>query len=320
MCRYIKFNKRRKLKLIFLDIFLILTLVLGNYIVTYLIPQNTSKISAVSNDLNTTVNLADVDFSQKFSDKFSNKIVKTKTSYKSPNLSIDIIKSSVGKGQKKVNYYIADFYIANLNCLQSYFADNTYGVGYKEPLKQMSQINSALTSINGDSYSNNRHKESGTIIRNGVVYRNQSTNADMCVLYNNREMKLISPGTIDLKKPSTNGYYPKWGFCPNLLDDNGKPLKSFNTWDYIRKKHTRTAMGYYEPGHYCFLVCDKDKNGKGGLDLNQMANIFKNLGCKAAYNLDGGHSSAMTFGSKVVNKPQRDNFKVSDSILIKEVN
>lgn len=320
MRHYIRFDKRKKLKLIFLDIFLITTLVLGNYIVTYLVPQNTSNISAVSNDLNTTVNLADVDFSKKFSDKFSNKIVKTKNSYKSPNLSIDIIKKSVGKGRKKVNYYIADFYIANLNCLQSYFADNTYGIGYKEPLKQMSQINSALTSINGDSYSNNRHKESGTIIRNGVVYRNQSTNADTCVLYNNGEMEVFSPGTFDLNKAEAKGVYQTWVFGPNLLDRNGNPLKSFNTWDYIRKKHARTAMGYYEPGHYCFLVCDKDKDGKGGLDLNQMANIFKNLGCKAAYNLDGGHSSAMTFGNKVVNKPQRDNFKVSDGILVREVN
>lgn len=26
------------------------------------------------------------------------------------------------------------------------------------------------------------------------------------------------------------------------------------TWDYIRESHPRTAIGYYEPGHYC-LVC-----------------------------------------------------------------
>ncbi len=41
--------------------------------------------------------------------------------------------------------------------------------------------------------------------------------------------------------------------------------------------------------HYCFLVIDgKQKNYSRGMFLDEMAQLFESLGCKAAYNLDGG--------------------------------
>ena len=40
-----------------------------------------------------------------------------------------------------------------------------------------------------------------------------------------------------------------------------------------------------------------------GVSLTEFAQIFKDLGCTEAYNIDGGGSSTMYFMGRVVNKP-----------------
>ncbi len=50
----------------------------------------------------------------------------------------------------------------------------------------------------------------------------------------------------------------------------------------------------------------------------EMAKLFEDLGCKVAYNLDGGHTAFMTMGDRVVNKPYKPDNKVADGIFIME--
>jgi exopolysaccharide biosynthesis protein len=45
---------------------------------------------------------------------------------------------------------------------------------------------------------------------------------------------------------------------------------------------------------------------------------FKDLGCKAAYNLDGGHSSFLTFEGKIASHPYKPKTKISDCIYLAE--
>ena len=95
-----------------------------------------------------------------------------------------------------------------------------------------------------------------------------------------------SQKTFDVQQVMQDGAYQSWTFGPNLLDENGKALSSFNTWDYIRQTHPRSAIGYYEPGHYCFVVVDGRQSGYSrGMTLPELARVFEDLGCSAAYNL-----------------------------------
>lgn len=52
--------------------------------------------------------------------------------------------------------------------------------------------------------------------------------------------------------------------------------------------------------------------------LDEMAALFEQLGCKAAYNLDGGHCSFMTLQDQVINHPYKSEHKVEDGIFIME--
>lgn len=271
------------------------------------------------------------DWHIKFRDKFSDETILGDTFYKSPNLSVELFynhydtgkldESALGKYKKygtQVSYVLADIYIGDITCLQTAFAQNTYGVDYTQKLSDMSEALQAVLAVNGDSYSNNRHKDNGTIIRNGVVYRSQPTDSDTCVLNWDGTMDIYEPGQVDVNQLMERGAYQSWIFGPSLLDENGKTKESFWTWDYITYSHPRTAIGYFEPGHYCLLLVDGRQEDTRGMFLDEMAKVFENLGCKAAYNLDGGHCSFMTFQNRVANHPYKPEHEVTDGIFITE--
>lgn len=271
------------------------------------------------------------DWHEKYADKFSDTVSATDTSYTSPDLSVRLsyrhydtgILDKSGEGEHvkygtQVSYVLADIYVGDITCLRTAFAQDTYGVGYLEKLSDMSSKMKSVLAVNGDSYSNNRHQDNGTIIRNGVIYRNERTDMETCVLNWDGTMDIYSPNQADIQRFIEKGAYQSWIFGPSLLDGNGKAKKDFLTWSYIRESHPRTAIGYYEPGHYCLLLVDGRQESSRGMFLEEMAKVFEDLGCRVAYNLDGGHCSFMTFGGRVANHPYKPEYEVSDGIFITE--
>lgn len=335
------------------DIAAATVIIFAVWIVNYLIPQNGIAAASIENVVTDKENAQEIqtestggeqdflkrtkivvdeqDWHKKFADKFTDTVVSTDTSYTSPNVSVQLFfrkydtgkldKSDKGKHIKygtQISYVLADIYVGDITCLQTAFAQDTYGVGYSEKLAGMSERMKSILAVNGDSYSNNRHKDNGTIIRNGVIYRSQRTEAETCVLNWNGTMDIYKPGTVDLQQLIENGAYQSWIFGPSLLNENGKAKDTFWTWDYIRQSHPRTAIGYFEPGHYCLLLADGRQESSRGMFLDEMAEVFENLGCQAAYNLDGGHCSFMTMQNQVVNHPYKPRHEVQDGIFITE--
>ena len=181
--------------------FVIAALILGGiWGANYVIPQRGIQAENVyapaGQGLQTTkVKLDSQDWHQKFADKFTDTVVSSDTSYTSPNLCIlltynsfqtnTLDNSANGKHRKygtDISYVLADIYMGDITCLQTAFAQDTYGVGYAEKLSDMSDRIKSVLAVNGDSYSNSRHKNNGTIIRNGVIYRAQPTDMETCVL------------------------------------------------------------------------------------------------------------------------------------------
>lgn len=294
-------------------------------------PETADQLQENVSQVRTTVKRAAEDWHTKFADQFTDTVVATDTSYTSPDLAIHLTydaydtgkldTSSGGKHLKYgscVSYVLADVYVGDITCLQTVFAQDTYGVGFSEKLTDMSARMQAVLAVNGDSYSNDRHKDNGTIIRNGVVYRDKPSDAETCVLNWDGTMDIYAPYATDLKTLVEKGAYQSWIFGPSLLDETGKAKKEFVTWDYIKESHPRTAIGYYEPGHYCFLLVDGRQKDSRGMFPEEMAAVFEKLGCKAAYNLDGGHCSFMTLQNTVVNHPYKPEHTIPDGIVLRE--
>ena len=55
-----------------------------------------------------------------------------------------------------------------------------------------------------------------------------------------------------------------------------------------------------------------------GMTLTELAELYEELGCAAAYNLDGGISAVMTFNDNIFSHPARTR-DVSDIIYVGEI-
>ena len=76
-----------------------------------------------------------------------------------------------------------------------------------------------------------------------------------------------------------------------------------------------------EPGHYLFVVIDgRQKHYSDGMTLKGTAELAQRLGCRLAYNLDGGETSQMSFMGERVNHPYDNGRRTSDIICITEPN
>lgn len=250
------------------------------------------------------------DWGAKFADKFTDgEVIKTENSYKSKDINV-----TVTKVQKDgVTYFVQDIYIRKIQNLQTGFAKDKYGRGYNENTLEMAKRNQAVCAINGDYYS--FHSDTGVVIRNGYLYRSNPTE-DVCVLFYDGRMESFPKENFYGDQVLDDGAYQAWCFGPVLVK-NGKALEEFNS--AVRKANPRSGIGYYEPGHYCFVTVDGRQDGYSkGMTLTEYAKVFEELGCKEAYNLDGGQSAVMTFGDKVANQPYNGGRSCSDIVLIRE--
>ena len=61
------------------------------------------------------------------------------------------------------------------------------------------------------------------------------------------------------------------------------------------------------------------KHTSTGLTLSQLAQLMEALGCKAAYNLDGGQSSVLWFNGRTVSTPYNNGRRVGDIVYIADL-
>ena len=252
-----------------------------------------------------------VPISEKFADRFTDSVVETENSYSSPDLAIMVTEVNEGS----LTYYVADIYIRDITCFQTALAKDTYGSGFRDSIEGMAALKNALLAVNGDYYGNTSE---GVVIRNGVIYRANATNCDVCVLYYDGTMKVMPGSGFSVEEAVADGAWQAWTFGPALLDTDGETISSFSSTNRIISANPRTAIGYYEPGHYCLVVVD-GRGESSGITLPRLSQLFHDLGCTAAYNLDGGNSSVMVWGDEVINNPSGGGRESSDALLIAEV-
>ena len=186
---------------------------------------------------------------EKFADRFTDSVTVTENSYTSPDISITVNEVN----EENLTYYVADIYVRDITCFQTALAENTYGSGFRDSIEDMAVLNNALLAVNGDYYGNTTE---GVVIRNGVIYRANPTNCDVCVLYYDGSMKVMPGSSFSVEEAVEDGAWQAWTFGPALLDAGGNPITAFASTSRITNANPRTAIGYYEPGHYCLVVVD----------------------------------------------------------------
>lgn len=255
---------------------------------------------------------------ERFADKFSTTgTIITDTSYISENIHITIDKISTTDETHKmpVTYFVSDIYLTDIEQYQSAFSNGEYRPGANGSIQLTIKKNSGLVGINGDYYG---VRNDGLVIRNSVLYRD-SLFGDIMVLYYDGTMVPYSYDDIDLDAIIAKSPFQAWSFGPVLVKNYQMVDPDALPGD-ISKLNPRAAIGYYEPGHYCFVVVDgRNDNYSVGVTLEELSKIFYDLGCESAYNLDGGRTAAMVFDGEYISVRAGGGRHASDVIYIAEL-
>lgn len=230
------------------------------------------------------------------------------------NAQVTVYKKSIGEGSNKITYFVADVYVTSASEIKAAFADGEFGKNIKDSVFSMAVENNALFAINGDFYGNS---ERSIVIRNGIKYRDDVNDADVCVLFTDGTMQTYSPSEYDSDAVIAKGAWQAWNFGPALLDGSGNVLETFNTTKYLNSSNPRSAIGCVSAGHYIFVTVDGRNEGYSkGATLSELAAIMSDEGCMSAFNLDGGKSAMMYFNNSIVNAPDGGGRDLSDIIYI----
>ena len=232
---------------------------------------------------------------------FSDTVVTTDTEYRDNNISITITQYR----KYETTIYVAEIYLKSIYNLKTALADNTFGRNITQITSTMATAHDAILAINGDYYG---AQEKGYVLRNGTVLRTTSADSGKqdLAIYTDGMFEVFEEGAIDPDTLLTNGALQILSFGPGLIINGSITVGENDEVDVAMASNPRTAIGYYSPLHYVFVVADGRTDESAGLSLYEMADFLQTLGVKTAYNLDGGGSSTMYFNGKIVNHPTTD--------------
>lgn len=228
-------------------------------------------------------------------------------SYTSDTKSIQIKKVEAGTSSNPIVYYVADVELKEASSLKSAFANNQFGNNITENTSVIASENNAIFAINGDYYG---FREDGITIRNGQVFRDNPARTGLA-LYEDGSMKIYDETVTSADELLEQGVTQTLSFGPALVE-NSTAITNFGNVSIdtnfgnhsIQNSNPRTGIGMISPNHYVFVVVDGRSEESNGMTLTEFAQVFEDLGCTEAYNLDGGGSSTMYFMGRVVNNPQ----------------
>lgn len=233
----------------------------------------------------------------------------SENSYKSGNISIAISKQRV----RDTDVFVADIYVASAQYFKRSLSHDRWGANAESP-STLAVRSNAILAMTGD-YSHLFSK--GLVVANGEVLR-KTSNAlrDNCLIYPDGSMVTFKRGKMEVKEVIKQDIWQSFLFGPALLKSDGSPYEKFSS--NIGVANPRSVIGYFAPGHFCFVLVEGRQTNQKGLALVPLSNFMSELGCVSAYNLDGGQSAMLWFNGQLVNNPYNGGRALTDIACIEE--
>ena len=128
-------------------------------------------------------------------------------------------------------------------------------------------------------------------MRNGEIYVSDR-NYSICALFPDGTIETHDRGSYQIQDILDRNPVQVWSFGPVLLDENGQVRGSYDISEAVSFPNPRSAI--------------------------QLAQVFQDLGCTAAYNLDGGGTAVMMFDGKIYSRQSNGGRDLGDILLITE--
>lgn len=164
----------------------------------------------------------------------------------------------------------------------------------------------AVIAINGDNYVDKPEKTTFEYRMTNKIRSKTNRTKDILVIDDQGDFHLfpksqgIKEFPNELKKMDRK-LVNAFTFGPALVID-GELMEIDENYGYNpHGREPRAAIGQMGPMSYVLVVVEaKDRSGSSGFSQTKLGEFMHELGCKQAFNLDGGNSAEMVFGDQVI--------------------
>ncbi len=186
---------------------------------------------------------------------------------------------------------------------------------YKEKPATIARNNGVVFSMDGDYFlyrvlrqrTAGKGYPVGLVIRGGEILmdnpaspkRSSYPPLDMMALYPDGDMQVYAANERTADELVWLGATDVLSFGPWLVKDGVINDRYIN---YGTSLQPRAGVGIYGRGHYLALVVEGRIRESKGMTTRQFGDLFAELGCPTAFNLDGGWTSAMVFMGTQLNQ------------------
>ena len=212
-------------------------------------------------------------------------------------------------------YTIAEVKIADASQFRRFVADGEYGSGSKYVPAEMATSVNAVLATNGDFYA---FRDMGIIVYDSTLMRAEGYSMDSCFIAGNGDLIFSHLGQYTTREAmqqliDDNDIRFSLAFGPILIEDGEMcwikdpyPVGEGNQY------YPRIALCQRDSLHYLMVSVSNEPPYGPAHTLQVFTENLMDMGCKMAYNLDGGQSATIVMDNKTVNYVWQR--KVSDII------
>ena len=216
--------------------------------------------------------------------------------------------------RENADFYVAHVKIKHASQLRTGLAESLGSPTNK--ITTMAKNFNAVLAINGDFYSDRKNI---LAIRQGETLINKPGSLyDILLIDTNGDFHIVKRDNLDMLDFYFSGALVinnAFSFGPALIIDGEKqeiPEKYSFAPFY---KNPRAAIGQLGELEYVCVVVNGRSDESEGVTMDALADFMAEIGCKQAFNLDGGNSATLVLGGDIYNgKSTANERSVSDII------
>ena len=201
-------------------------------------------------------------------------------------------------------YTFSEVKIADPSQFRRFLADGKFASGSKYLATEMASSVNAVVASNGDFYS---FRDLGIVVYDSTLMRSEGYYMDTCFVKGNGDLEMVP--AREMRDPAVMQQYIEdnevrfsLSFGPILIKD-GQIVNEPATYPVGEGKvpNARAALCQLDTLHYLIVAVNAEPPYDKGHTLKVMTENLYELGCKQAYNLDGGQSATIVMNDELVN-------------------
>ncbi|MBQ9265109.1 MAG: phosphodiester glycosidase family protein [Clostridia bacterium] len=207
-------------------------------------------------------------------------------------------------GKKDLIWRIAWVEIASPTQLRTAYFGKNVKANKQDKVTKLAPAKNAVVAMNGDNYAQESQKHS-FIVRMGEVRQTKLNKTKDILIIDERgdfHIFLNSKDADNFEKNTGHTIVNAFMFGPALVMD-GEVVTEKREYGFNPEgSQPRSAIGQLDTLSYVLVIADNASGSDTkGVNHKELAEFMKELGCREAYNLDGGNSAIMVFNNQRYN-------------------